>query len=68
MKATILTILVLALSIIVCLTDVGWAEPVGTAFTYQGRLMYENSPAKGIFDFVFALCSSPEGENVLALS
>lgn len=31
------------------------AEPMGTAFTYQGRLMDEGDPAEGVYDFRFAL-------------
>ncbi len=35
--------------------SVGWAAPMGTAFTYQGRLVDANSPAEGLYDFEFAL-------------
>ena len=28
-----------------------WAAPVGTAFTYQGRLTDGGSPANGLYDF-----------------
>lgn len=31
------------------------AAPVGTGFTYQGRLMVGGSPASGAYDFVFKL-------------
>jgi hypothetical protein len=31
----------------------------GTAFTYQGRLNQNGSPANGVFDFKFALASGP---------
>jgi hypothetical protein len=31
------------------------AEPVGTEFTYQGRLIDANSPADGEYDFIFRL-------------
>jgi hypothetical protein len=32
-----------------------WAVPLGTVFTYQGRLMDGGSPANGMYDFVFTL-------------
>ena len=31
------------------------AEPVGTAFTYQGRLDHNGAPANGAFDLKFEL-------------
>ena len=39
----------LALSLVVCST--GIAEPVGTAFTYQGRLNDTGDPGNGDYDF-----------------
>ena len=42
-------ILMLALSLVVCSTGV--AEPVGTAFTYQGRLNDTGEPGDGEYDF-----------------
>lgn len=33
--------------------------PVGTAFTYQGRLDNNGAPANGSFDFQFSLCDAP---------
>ncbi|HUS72462.1 MAG TPA: hypothetical protein VMY06_05290 [Sedimentisphaerales bacterium] len=35
------------------------AEPVGTGFTYQGRLIDANSPADGLYDFQFRLYNDP---------
>jgi len=32
-----------------------WAGPMGTAFTYQGRLIDANNPADGLYDFLFRL-------------
>jgi hypothetical protein len=32
-----------------------WAAPMGTAFTYQGRLIDANKPADGLYDFQFKL-------------
>jgi hypothetical protein len=34
--------------------------PVGTSFTYQGRLINDNIPADGLYDFEFKLYDSPE--------
>ena len=51
----ILTILVLALGLMVCSIKVSEAGPMGTAFTYQGRLIDANSAADGLYDFVFKL-------------
>jgi hypothetical protein len=54
-KKKILLILVLAFGLIVCLPKVGQAAPMGTAWTYQGRLMDANKPADGLYDFQFKL-------------
>jgi hypothetical protein len=48
-------ILVLALGLIVCVGRVSEAAPMGTAWTYQGRLMDANAPAEGLYDFQFKL-------------
>jgi hypothetical protein len=56
MKTTkILTILVLALGLIVWSAKVSQAAPMGTAFTYQGRLIDANNAADGLYDFQFKL-------------
>ena len=34
-------------------------KPMGTAFTYQGRLMDANNPADGLYDFQFKLFDDP---------
>jgi hypothetical protein len=52
------TILVLALGLTVCFEQVSQAAPMGTAFTYQGRLMDKNKPADGLYDFQFRLYDS----------
>jgi hypothetical protein len=60
MKKTKMTaILVLALSLMVWLVGPAEAEPMGTAWTYQGRLMDANEPADGLYDFEFRLFSDP---------
>ena len=56
MKTTkILTILVLAFGFIICLPKAGSAAPIGTAFTYQGRLIDANKPADGLYDLQLKL-------------
>ncbi len=56
-------ILMLALSLIVCST--GIAEPVGTAFTYQGRLNDLGEPGDGEYDFRLELYDAAlEGNQV----
>ncbi|MHC4694726.1 MAG: hypothetical protein ACYS67_18465, partial [Planctomycetota bacterium] len=52
-----LTILVLGLT--TCWAEVSNAKPMGTAWTYQGRLMDANDPADGLYDFEFRLFDDP---------
>ena len=52
-------LMVLGLGLIVSLAVVGKATPMGTVFTYQGRLMDANDPADGLYDFEFMLYSDP---------
>lgn len=40
---------------------VGAQEPLGTAFTYQGRLNYYGYPARGTYDFDFRLYDALSG-------
>ena len=49
----ILAILVLALAMVVWVAEVSEAGPMGTAFTYQGRLIDANGAADGEYDFRF---------------
>jgi hypothetical protein len=58
-NAKMLTIWVLALSLMVCSTKVSEAAPMGTAWTYQGRLIDANDPADGQYDFEFRLFADP---------
>ncbi len=39
---------------------------MGTGFTYQGRLIHDNNPTDGLYDFEFKLYDSPVGGNQLA--
>ncbi|MHC4641242.1 MAG: tail fiber domain-containing protein [Planctomycetota bacterium] len=52
-------IMVLILGLMVCQVNVSEAAPMGTAFTYQGRLMDANGPADGQYDFEFRLYADP---------
>jgi len=54
-------ILVLALGLMVCQAEVSEAGPMGTAFTYQGRLIDANSAADGLYDFSFRLYDADVG-------
>jgi len=55
----ITTILILGLT--VCLAVYSDAAPIGTAFSYQGRLLDTNSPADGPYDFRFKLYDDSTG-------
>jgi len=50
-----LAILVLALGLMLWPVEVSEAAEMGTAFTYQGRLIDANSAAEGLYDFQFKL-------------
>lgn len=54
-------ILVLALGLMVWPAKVSEAAPMGTAFTYQGRLIDANNPADGEYDFQFKLYDANSG-------
>jgi hypothetical protein len=58
-NAKMLAILVLALGLMVCQAKVSEAALMGTAFTYQGRLIDANSAAEGLYDFQFKLFDDP---------
>ncbi len=41
-------------------SSLAWAQaPLGTAFTYQGRLTVSGQPATGVYDFRFQLSDAP---------
>jgi len=50
---------ILALGLVVWLVGAAGAAPMGTAFTYQGRLIDANGPADGLYDFRFKLFDDP---------
>ena len=62
-KAKVSAIMVLVLGLMVCQVNVSEAAPMGTAFTYQGRMMDANGPADGIHEFQFELYDLPEDGN-----
>jgi hypothetical protein len=47
------------LVLIICTANISNAAPMGTAFTYQGRLIDANDPADGLYDFEFKLFDDP---------
>lgn len=46
---------IVILGLMVSLATVGKAEPMGTAWTYQGRLIDANGPGNGVYDIRFYL-------------
>jgi hypothetical protein len=62
MKLTkLLAILTLAFGLMICVVKVIKAAPIGTTFTYQGRLIDNNVAAEGEYDFQFRLFDSDAG-------
>ena len=61
MRITVLNILVLGLGLIVGQVRVASAAETGTAFTYQGRLTVNGTPANGEYDFEFRLYDNASG-------
>jgi hypothetical protein len=53
----------ICLAVIFVMAGVSYAAPMGTAFTYQGRLVDANSPAEGLYDFEFKLYDHQGGSN-----
>ncbi len=54
-NAGMLTILVVVLGMMLSLVQVSKADPMGTAWTYQGRLIDANEAADGVYDFALKL-------------
>jgi len=59
MKPTKLSYSVLLLALLTSLVSDIVAAPMGTAFTYQGRLVSGTNAANGLYDFTFALFDDP---------
>jgi hypothetical protein len=51
----------LLLALCVLMTSSALAGALGTAFTYQGQLTFNSSPASGNFDFKFDLYAAASG-------
>lgn len=54
-------LVILVLGLMVYSAKVSKAAPMGTAWTYQGRLIDANSVADGVYDFLFKLYNEPNG-------
>ena len=52
-------LVVLTLALVACAASVTVASPLGTAFTYQGKLDWNGQPANGDFLIRFALYDAP---------
>ena len=60
MKGTkILTMMVLAMGLAICLASPARAAPMGSAYTYQGRLIEGDETDDGLYDFTFKLFDDP---------
>ena len=57
----VLTLVACALGVVPWFGASLWAQPIGTAFTYQGRLVDAGSPADGPYDLQFVLLDAPSG-------
>jgi len=53
------TILAMGVVLTLCFVGLSTAEPIGTVFTYQGRLIDANQAADGSYDFYFWLFDGP---------
>ncbi|MGA2323503.1 MAG: hypothetical protein ABSG22_06615 [Sedimentisphaerales bacterium] len=58
-------ILITLFAVVLCFGPVGLADPLGTAFTYQGRLIDANKAADGLYDFQFKLYDANNAGNKL---
>ena len=58
--------LLLITSLAVCYSSLVPAAPLGTAFTYQGRLNDGNNPATGSYDLRFAIYDAVTNGNVIS--
>jgi hypothetical protein len=52
----IFQILLVLFAVVLCFGPVSLAGPLGTAFTYQGRLIDANNAADGLYDLQFLVC------------
>jgi len=66
MRKTLKILFFMVSALLLIVACVSQAEPMGSAFTYQGRMMDANSPANGLYDLQFKLYDSPSDGNQLA--
>ena len=66
-RTKISKILTVLFAVVLCFGPVGLSEPLGTAFTYQGRLIDANNSADGLYDFQFKLFDAVSDGNQLGL-
>jgi hypothetical protein len=65
MKSQIIfSVIVPVLCLIFFPVEDAFAEPMGTAFTYQGRLIDANIPADGLYDFQFKLYNAEDEDGI----
>ncbi|MHC4865543.1 MAG: hypothetical protein ACYTEX_15765 [Planctomycetota bacterium] len=62
-RNAVIVLIAAAAALMVCLPQVGRAASMGTAFTYQGRLIDANNAAEGVYDFNFGLYDSANDGN-----
>ena len=68
MKCTKISKIMMTLfAVVLCFGPVGLADPLGTAFTYQGRLIDSNNAADGLYDFQFKLYDANIAGNKLGV-
>ena len=60
--------LIVMLLFLLCQGTISKAEPVVTAFTYQGRLVDANQPDEGYYDFQFKLFDGPTDGNQVGIT
>jgi hypothetical protein len=58
-------LMMILFAVVLCFGPVGLAGPIGTAFTYQGRLIDSNNAADGLYDFQFKLYDANGSGNKL---
>ena len=61
MSKTVVTMWLCVVGMVLGASVTGWGAPMGTATTYQGRLMDGDSPADGEYDFEFKLYDDSGG-------
>ena len=59
MKTTQTTMWTWIMAVVLALSVATWAADMGTAFTYQGRLLDDNIAADGIYDMQFKMYDDP---------